>query len=227
VEELNNNMLSIPTRGTHSKYFLFKKDAAGHLTDELEMTGKLSIEFAGVALKGVACDITSLGFHAVCESFSEVTNNCLPYSICGSLPLVRDMKDEGFDLQITGFGRSDVYHADNEFCLLSDMTNAFKIMNKIVAKINDKEWNDVVSTKDHRQYMPEIKGGGSTFLNKVYESPKKVIHELHRIKTGLFDEEFHDVHTKDGMTAKIGSGLAFVTLAIMGYMAATRKAKPM
>ena len=191
------------------------------------MTGKLSIEFAGVALKGVACDITSLGFHAVCESFQEVTKNCVPYSICGSLPLVRDMKDEGFDLQITGFGRSDVYHADNEFCLLSDMVNAFKIMNKIVAKINDKEWKVSVATKDHRQYMPEAKKGKSSFLKKVSESPKKVVDELHRIKTGLFDENFHDIHTKDGMTAYLGSGLAFVALAVMGYMAATRKAKPL
>ena len=38
-----------------------------------------------------------------------------PYAICGSLPLVRDLQRGGFDVQLTGYGLSSAYHADNEF----------------------------------------------------------------------------------------------------------------
>jgi len=37
------------------------------------------------------------------------------------------MQAAGFDLQISGFGLSSTYHADNEYSLLSDMTDAFQI----------------------------------------------------------------------------------------------------
>ena len=42
-------------------------------------------------------------------------------SICGSLPLVGDMQEAGFDLQISGYGKSSVYHGNNEYCSLNDM----------------------------------------------------------------------------------------------------------
>ena len=44
--------------------------------------------------------------------------------VVGSLPLVKEMKEAGYDLQIVGFGQSSVYHGDNEYCLLSDMEKA-------------------------------------------------------------------------------------------------------
>ena len=58
----------------------------------------------------------------------EVNGSAVPYSICGSLPLVGDLQAEGFDIQLTGFGKSEVYHANNEYCSLTDMVNATKIL---------------------------------------------------------------------------------------------------
>lgn len=49
-----------------------------------------------------------------------------------SLPLVRDLQRAGLDLTLVGFGKSAVYHGDNEYCLLSDMKDAFKILARVV-----------------------------------------------------------------------------------------------
>jgi acetylornithine deacetylase len=52
-----------------------------------------------------------------------------------SLPLVRDLQRAGFDLTLVGFGKSAVYHGDNEYCLLSDMQDAIKILARTVANV--------------------------------------------------------------------------------------------
>ena len=59
-----------------------------------------------------------------------------PYSIGGSLPLVRDLKRGGFDIQMTGFGNMSTYHADNEFCNLSSMEKGFRILLGVLARLN-------------------------------------------------------------------------------------------
>ena len=41
-------------------------------------------------------------------------------------------------MQICGYGKSSVYHGDNEYCLLSDMQNATKILTKVVEICNEK-----------------------------------------------------------------------------------------
>ena len=41
---------------------------------------------------------------------------------------------DGFDLQITGFGRMDTYHAPNEFAELSHMHDGFRILCHVVEK---------------------------------------------------------------------------------------------
>jgi hypothetical protein len=55
---------------------------------------------------GVACDIESPALHALQDSIHHVRGAVHPYSIGGSLPLVGDLRDAGYDLQITGFGLS-------------------------------------------------------------------------------------------------------------------------
>ena len=42
----------------------------------------------------------------------------------------------GTDLQIVGFGLSSTYHADNEYCLLSDMKAAVRVMACCVARLS-------------------------------------------------------------------------------------------
>ena len=58
-----------------------------------------------------------------------------PYAIGGSLPLVRNMQRGGFDVQMTGFGLMSTYHADNEYCLLSDMAKGFDILRHVISEL--------------------------------------------------------------------------------------------
>ena len=44
----------------------------------------------------------------------------------------------GFDIQITGYGLSKTYHADNEYALFSDMQDAMQILLRIIS-INDEK----------------------------------------------------------------------------------------
>ena len=36
----------------------------------------------------------------LCEATAEVLGECKPYSLTGSLPLVKELQDDGFDLQV-------------------------------------------------------------------------------------------------------------------------------
>jgi acetylornithine deacetylase len=67
----------------------------------------------------------------------DVLGEVKPYSISGSLPLVRWMQDNGFDVQIVGYGLSSRYHAENEYCQLSDMVKAVQIMSKILLRLEE------------------------------------------------------------------------------------------
>ena len=51
---------------------------------------------------GIACKLDSPGFAALKQATKEVKGNAEPYSICGSLPLVGDMQEDGFDVQVRG-----------------------------------------------------------------------------------------------------------------------------
>mmetsp|Transcript_2757 Transcript_2757/g.9694 ORF Transcript_2757/g.9694 Transcript_2757/m.9694 type:complete len:428 (-) Transcript_2757:165-1448(-) len=126
VAELNADLGSIPTRGPHSTYTI----ADG-------TTGKLELTWGAMALEGIACNLTSPGYKALCKATEEVKGVAKPYAICGSLPLVRSLQREGFDLQVTGYGLSDTYHADNEYALHSDLRDAVKILARIVAEIDE------------------------------------------------------------------------------------------
>ena len=40
------------------------------------------------------------------------------------------------DVQLTGFGLTSTYHADNEYALLSDMKSGFQVLCRIVGALN-------------------------------------------------------------------------------------------
>jgi acetylornithine deacetylase len=68
-------------------------------------------------------------------AIAGVLGEAKPFSISGSLPLVRDLQRAGLDLTMTGFGKSSVYHCDNEFCLLSDMKAGFRVLAHTIANV--------------------------------------------------------------------------------------------
>ena len=108
VKDLNDNLDLVPYRGEWSKYEIEeKKDETGKVTKEAR-TAKLVFTFDNKESPplGVACDTKSKGFFALCDGFKKENDKfkgkktakevLTPYSISGSLPLVREMKDEGF-----------------------------------------------------------------------------------------------------------------------------------
>ena len=91
-------------RGAFSKYTL---------PDE-KLNGKVEVEWVGEYYEGIACDMKSPGFAALVDAFKAVKGDCEPFSLTGSLPLVRDLQNAGFDLQLVGFGKMSVYHGLDE-----------------------------------------------------------------------------------------------------------------
>lgn len=43
-------------------------------------------------MSGVACNLDSRGFHVFCKATEEVVGHVKPYSITGSLPLIRELQ---------------------------------------------------------------------------------------------------------------------------------------
>ncbi|KAJ0970819.1 hypothetical protein J5N97_018778 [Dioscorea zingiberensis] len=125
VDDINANIENLDTRGPVSKYVL---------PDE-NLRGQLSISFDEAMMSGVACNLESLGFHVLCKATEEVVGYVKPYSITGSLPLIRELQDEGFDVQTSGYGIMATYHARNEYCLFSDMCQGFQVFLSIITQL--------------------------------------------------------------------------------------------
>ena len=101
---------------------------------ETNEVGTIKLESIGAPAGGIACDRTSAGYHALAEAIAVVCPESQPFSVTGSLPYVRMLQTNGFDIQITGFGRMDTYHAPNEFAELTHMRQGFQILCRILAK---------------------------------------------------------------------------------------------
>eukprot|EP00850_Spirogloea_muscicola_P023359 SM000351S13210 [mRNA] locus=s351:28287:32278:+ [translate_table: standard] len=126
VEDIDANLGKLATRGPCSRY---------DLPDE-DLRGRVSIEFEEVQMSGVACRLDSPGFKALCAATEAVVGHVKPYSITGSLPLIRELQDAGFDVQTVGYGVMATYHARNEYCLLSDFQQGFRVLCHIIEQLN-------------------------------------------------------------------------------------------
>ncbi|KAF0710145.1 Aste57867_5596 [Aphanomyces stellatus] len=126
VDELNANITSLESRGPHSKYTLPKEG----------LVGKLELTLAENALEGIACSLESIGFKSFDEATRHIKGVSEPFAIMGSLPLVRDLQRAGLDLTLAGFGKSSVYHGDNEYCSLNDMKDGLRILNRFIHNVD-------------------------------------------------------------------------------------------
>lgn len=130
VADINANITTFAQpRGTAAKYEITEED--GNV-----LRGRVTLEWKGEAFRGIACSLDSPGHLALVQAHKLVRGDAKPYAICGSLPLVGDLQDAGFDIQISGYGKSSVYHGDNEYCLLSDMKIAMKILSQLIVILN-------------------------------------------------------------------------------------------
>ncbi|ONI06071.1 hypothetical protein PRUPE_5G038300 [Prunus persica] len=126
VDDINENIGKLDSRGPVSKYVLPDENLRGSLTLSFDETSS-----------GVACDLNSRGFHVLCKATEEVVGHVKPYSITGSLPLIRELQDEGFDVQTSGYGLMATYHAKNEYCLFSDMHQGYQVFVSIISQLED------------------------------------------------------------------------------------------
>jgi len=124
VEEVKKNILSLPGKGPKMAYQVG------------EQVGSIDFTFSPGFYRGIACNIESPGFIAFNEATKEVVGESVPYSIGGSLPLVYELQQEGYDLQVAGYGLSAKYHGVNEYAKLSDMAKGFKIFQTLINKLN-------------------------------------------------------------------------------------------
>merc|ERR1712137_919018 len=124
VADIQANLNSLPTRGV-GRY---------ELPDE-NIVGKISLEW-GECLGGIACKRDSDGYRALRDAIALIKGKAEPYAICGSLPLVDQLAEAGFDVQLTGFGLSSTYHALNEYANFSDMADGFKILATVIESMN-------------------------------------------------------------------------------------------
>eukprot|EP01050_Picozoa_sp_SAG11_P012230 SAG11_NODE_1348_length_5137_cov_3.785232_4_plen_222_part_00 len=98
VAEINARLAAddpeaLPTRGPCSKYAMNKADGERFL-------GSLEFTWAGEPFKGIACRLDSPGYAALVAATEEIKGSAKPYSITGSLPLVGDLQEAGFDVQV-------------------------------------------------------------------------------------------------------------------------------
>ncbi|XP_004511787.1 acetylornithine deacetylase [Cicer arietinum] len=126
VADINENIQKLESRGPVSKYVL----------SDANLRGSLTLTF-DEATSGVACDLNSRGFHVLCKATEEIVGHVKPYSITGSLPLIRELQDGGFDVQTCGYGLMATYHAQNEYCLFTDMSQGYRVFASIVAQLED------------------------------------------------------------------------------------------
>ena len=70
------------------------------------------------------------------DRYSLMGTKVLTSVLFSSLPLVKEMQESGFDIQLIGFGLMKTYHATNEYCSLKDMCDGFRVLAKFI-KYND------------------------------------------------------------------------------------------
>jgi acetylornithine deacetylase/succinyl-diaminopimelate desuccinylase-like protein len=98
--------------------------------------GTVSLTFPAGGMEGIACRIDSPGLKALQGAIEQVRGEApAPFSVMGSLPLVRDLQREGCDVQITGFGDMAYYHAPNEQARLGDFRQGFAILRELLVRL--------------------------------------------------------------------------------------------
>ena len=110
-----------------------RPDGFPRIQTESGRTGSLKLRAKGRFMEGIACDLNSPGLRALERAIGEAcASPAKRFSMTGSLPLVRDLQRRGFDVQITGFGRSTYYHAPNEQAELAHFEQGFVILRELL-----------------------------------------------------------------------------------------------
>jgi len=134
VQDINDEMESLPCPGTWTSYKLpdhVETQAGERRCGELELKWLGDLE-TFKCYSGIAVNLDSEGHKALVQAFRETNASVKPFSVSGSLPLVKMMQDQGFDIQICGFGHMSVYHGVNEYCSVADMQKGYEVLLRTV-----------------------------------------------------------------------------------------------
>lgn len=139
VQDINEHLEDLPTRGTWSKFVL--PESVTVMPGELRR-GQVELKWQGdmdtfLLYAGVAVRLDSEGHKAIIQACRETYATVKPFSVNGSLPLVKMMQTQGFDIQICGFGHMSVYHGVNEYCTLSEMSKAYEVVLRMVCLLEE------------------------------------------------------------------------------------------
>lgn len=147
--------------------------------NELEVFGQSRYELEAEDLKaqvkldwfndnfyGVACDMDSLGCKVLTQAIDKYhPEGACPFSLTGSLPIIGGLKKAGFDTQIVGFGRMEAYHAVDEYAMISEYEQGFKICNHIIENIsNGTKYESTSKQKSKRSNKVMIGAAGAALL---------------------------------------------------------------
>lgn len=128
VERLNTVEELEKLQGNHgpdSKYVI--RDENG----DIKVKGQLELTLSE-PVQGIACNLDSPGYKALAAATKKIIGEVRPLADTGTLPLVADLQDAGFDVQTIGYGVEDAYHADNEFARISDFQQGFKVLCEVI-----------------------------------------------------------------------------------------------
>lgn len=90
--------------------------------------GRLFMEFTGDPAPIAAVNLTSPSYQVLADAIEEVRGSVTPVSTGGSLPVIGDLFELGFDVQMTGFGVADNIHAANEFGFYTDFADGYRVL---------------------------------------------------------------------------------------------------
>eukprot|EP01094_Clydonella_sp_ATCC50884_P000867 TRINITY_DN10648_c0_g1_i1.p1 TRINITY_DN10648_c0_g1~~TRINITY_DN10648_c0_g1_i1.p1 ORF type:complete len:453 (-),score=150.12 TRINITY_DN10648_c0_g1_i1:72-1430(-) len=114
-------------RGPNSKYRIEG--------DRHQASGSLHLRWLTAPVQGIACRLDSPGYRALAAATEAVFGRVAPLADTGSLPLVADLQEQGFDVQTVGYGVEDAYHADNEFARISDFAKGFEVLRRMIVAL--------------------------------------------------------------------------------------------
>ena len=130
IAEINADPTILSKQGKHGAH-------SAYTLPEEDRNGKIELIWGGEGENGIACSLSSPGNKALNQATNTVLGAAKPFAIGGSLPLVRELQDNGYDVQISGYGFSNRYHADNEAVSLNNMKDAFKIVRTTVGILEE------------------------------------------------------------------------------------------
>lgn len=82
-------------------------------------------------------DMNAPAYKEILGAMMDVRKKAQPFAALGTLPLIAELQARGFSLVPIGFGRQKAYHAANEYCLLSEMADGFRVMVRAIERLCD------------------------------------------------------------------------------------------